>query len=472
MPQCTRSSSRVRSKPSPSSSLPSPAATRTSPHAPTYINLPRASSESAIASVSSPSLLKLPLSHTSFLAGLQPPATAPWSSSEPEAYLEWVPAWWHDESHAEHKLAAIDKKSENEWDYLESAWLDNSRSKSLGRRRFTTSQLQLLEVQWSLDTCPEKVERQRLARYMGTKTKHVNIWFQNRRQYTKKAQTGGEDPQPAYLAVEGRVQPTSAMKSIVQMIVSGQLHRDNCLAMAAGNLETATSRPDRSARRKPLRLALTAPTPDPTIDLGISVSVVSNSSSLSAKHHKRSRNLEETSSNEDPRIPVPKRPREDATSFGKQNVDSKPLGEIRPAAGYSPASSANRFSSMTHDAHSPTSQRSFAHSVTFDDDRRPLSAALPITSTYFRPSICSPPTLSQGSSSASSTGSFTFEQMVSVPRAWSWSEAVPTTSMRRGVGHEEMLKDEDDGYDTVREVWDILDAADILLNMGRRASVC
>ncbi|ODN76946.1 hypothetical protein L202_05512 [Cryptococcus amylolentus CBS 6039] len=238
MPQCTRSSSRVRSKPSPSASLPSPAATRTSPHASKYINLPRASSESAIASVSSPSLLKLPPSHTSFLAGLQPPATAPWSSSEPEAYLKWVPAWWHDESHAEYKLAAIDKKSENEWDYLESAWLDNSRSKSLGRRRFTTPQLQLLEVQWSLDTCPEKVERQRLARYMGTKTKHVNIWFQNRRQYTKKAQTDGEDPQPAYLAVEGLVQPTSAMKSIVQMIVAGQLHHDNCLLL----WQLATSR--------------------------------------------------------------------------------------------------------------------------------------------------------------------------------------------------------------------------------------
>ncbi|WVQ74406.1 hypothetical protein IAR50_004007 [Cryptococcus sp. DSM 104548] len=484
----TRSSSRVRSKP-PAISPPPPAATRTNHHSPVAAtqSLPRASSDLSIASfLSSPSLLELPPSHTPFLAGLQSPAIVPWSSSEP--YLEWVPDWWHDESCEEFKHAAIDKKSENEWDYLESAWLDRSHSTTLGRRRFTTPQLQLLEVQWSLDASPEKVERQRLARYMGTRTKHVNIWLQNRRQYTKRTQAEGIVSQPAYVAVEGVIQPTPAMQSIVRMIAAGDLHHGNCLAMAASHLKAATSRLDRSARRKPPRLR--ALMPALAKDATPSSSAVTKPRLVPAKSRKHSLEANEEASTEDevyiPRHSFSKRPREKATSINKQKVDSDNHG--KPRARTAPEPRAFFVGSAIHSRPKPE-PLSLPANVTHNVPRpipssyghRRISLPIqPLVHSHGRAialddpewSPLSLPALSRGSSSASSPGSF--EQMASVPRAWPLEdEVVSAISTRKRVGHGAMLKDEVNrgAYWLEREYWDILDAADILVNMGRRASV-
>lgn len=136
---------------------------------------PQATSESSSDSVNAyPMLLDVDASILQFLAGLQPPAITPWQDAGPD--LDWVPKWWHNEQNQEFKAAAIDKKSLNEWDYLEAPWLYRLKCKTSPRKRFTTPQLQILEVQWGNDISPPKVDRQRLAMWMGTRTKHVNIW--------------------------------------------------------------------------------------------------------------------------------------------------------------------------------------------------------------------------------------------------------------------------------------------------------
>lgn len=136
---------------------------------------PQATSESSIDNANSyPMLLDVDASVLQFLAGLQPPAITPWQDAGPD--LDWLPKWWHNEQSQEFKAAAIDKKSLNEWDYLEAPWLYRLKCKMSPRKRFTTPQLQILEVQWSNDIGPPKVDRQRLAMWMGTRTKHVNIW--------------------------------------------------------------------------------------------------------------------------------------------------------------------------------------------------------------------------------------------------------------------------------------------------------
>ncbi|EAL18893.1 hypothetical protein CNBI1540 [Cryptococcus deneoformans B-3501A] len=193
---------------------------------------PQAASESSINSENAyPKIHDVDASVLQFLAGLQPPAITPWQDAGP--HLDWVPKWWNNEQSQAFKAASIDKKSLNEWDYLEAPWLDRLKCKMSPRKRFTIPQLQILEVQWNNDISPPKVDRQRLAMWMGTRTKHVNIWFQNRRQYEKKAYASGEIPEPAYTMVEGLVEPTAAMKVIVSKIAIGELKADNLTVEAA-----------------------------------------------------------------------------------------------------------------------------------------------------------------------------------------------------------------------------------------------
>lgn len=136
---------------------------------------PQAASEGSINSANPyPKIVDVDASVLQLLAGLQPPSITPWQDTGP--HQDWVPKWWHDEQSQPFKAAAIDKKSLNEWDYLEAPWLDRLNCKMSPRKRFTIPQLQILEVQWSNDISPPKVDRQRLAMWMGTRTKHVNIW--------------------------------------------------------------------------------------------------------------------------------------------------------------------------------------------------------------------------------------------------------------------------------------------------------
>lgn len=136
---------------------------------------PQAASEGSINSANPyPKIVDVDASVLQLLAGLQPPSITPWQDAGP--HQDWVPKWWHDEQNQAFKAAAIDKKSLNEWDYLEAPWLDRLNCKMSPRKRFTIPQLQILEVQWSNDISPPKVDRQRLAMWMGTRTKHVNIW--------------------------------------------------------------------------------------------------------------------------------------------------------------------------------------------------------------------------------------------------------------------------------------------------------
>lgn len=136
---------------------------------------PQAASESSINSENAyPKIHDVDASVLQFLAGLQPPAITPWQDAGP--HLDWVPKWWNNEQSQAFKAASIDKKSLNEWDYLEAPWLDRLKCKMSPRKRFTIPQLQILEVQWNNDISPPKVDRQRLAMWMGTRTKHVNIW--------------------------------------------------------------------------------------------------------------------------------------------------------------------------------------------------------------------------------------------------------------------------------------------------------
>ncbi|OWZ51507.1 hypothetical protein LQV05_001361 [Cryptococcus neoformans] len=201
---------------------------------------PQAASEGSINSANPyPKIVDVDASVLQLLAGLQPPSITPWQDAGP--HQDWVPKWWHDEQNQAFKAAAIDKKSLNEWDYLEAPWLDRLNCKMSPRKRFTIPQLQILEVQWSNDISPPKVDRQRLAMWMGTRTKHVNIWFQNRRQYEKKVHASGEIPEPAYTVVEGLVEPTAAMKVIVNKIAIGELKADN-LTIEATNFNSSNKR--------------------------------------------------------------------------------------------------------------------------------------------------------------------------------------------------------------------------------------
>lgn len=72
----------------------------------------------------------------------------------------------------------------NPWDYR-----PEDHGKSKPRRRFSPGELDMLEILWSISHNPHKWQRQKLARWFGCTTRHLTVWFQNRRQDLKKAET-------------------------------------------------------------------------------------------------------------------------------------------------------------------------------------------------------------------------------------------------------------------------------------------
>ncbi|WVO15975.1 hypothetical protein L204_103640 [Cryptococcus depauperatus] len=153
------------------------------------------------------------------LAGIQPPPNFP-LSEYPAAYIrqDSVPM----EDNEEHPMGrqAIDgslKRSRqsapscNPWDYLVADAVPESQLHYLQskagygpdanhgckvRRRFTKRELESLEVLWSISKSPSKYERQRLGAWLGVKTKHITVWFQNRRQEEKRYTRDGQNENP------------------------------------------------------------------------------------------------------------------------------------------------------------------------------------------------------------------------------------------------------------------------------------
>ncbi|KAL1411456.1 hypothetical protein Q8F55_002412 [Vanrija albida] len=88
----------------------------------------------------------------------------------------------------------------NPWDYR-----PEDHGKNKPRRRFSPGELDMLEILWSISHNPHKWQRQKLARWFGCTTRHLTVWFQNRRQDLKKAemllQVADNDPDAASKAL-------------------------------------------------------------------------------------------------------------------------------------------------------------------------------------------------------------------------------------------------------------------------------
>ncbi|ORX35745.1 hypothetical protein BD324DRAFT_74856 [Kockovaella imperatae] len=112
------------------------------------------------------------------LAGLKPPARYPGALPESFSRQDPVPG---DESDNEDDESKKQKgaPSQNPWDYMRPL-------KKKERRRFTRRELEAIETLWWVEKAPNKYQRQRIGAWLGVKTKHITVWFQNKRQESKK----------------------------------------------------------------------------------------------------------------------------------------------------------------------------------------------------------------------------------------------------------------------------------------------
>ncbi|KAK4683814.1 hypothetical protein P7C73_g6405, partial [Tremellales sp. Uapishka_1] len=136
------------------------------------------------------------------LHGIQPPTVFP--SALPDDYLQQRPVPKEDSPVKEVDLTAAKpirqtKPSCNPWDYLRLDEEDDDevpeegekkRRASKARRRFKPRELEMLELLWSFNTSPMVAQKQRLAAWFGVNTRGVTVWFQNRRQVSKRHDAG------------------------------------------------------------------------------------------------------------------------------------------------------------------------------------------------------------------------------------------------------------------------------------------
>ncbi|WVF71323.1 hypothetical protein IAT40_006126 [Kwoniella sp. CBS 6097] len=172
------------------------------------------------------------------LAGIQPPA--PFPGSYPIAYTRKDPVPTDDEPEAgESKRSGRQgAPSWNPWDYVlgevpggeqgpnQTPVKDGGDDGKGGkvRRRFTKRELEALEVLWSISKSPSKYERQRLGAWLGVKTKHITVWFQNRRQEEKRYLREGapSDPPPPSRSNRGTFDPvTGKWRPVPLSCISG-----------------------------------------------------------------------------------------------------------------------------------------------------------------------------------------------------------------------------------------------------------
>ncbi|WVQ99543.1 hypothetical protein IAU59_006679 [Kwoniella sp. CBS 9459] len=172
------------------------------------------------------------------LAGIQPPA--PFPGPYPIAYARKDPVPTDDEPETgESKRSGRQgAPSWNPWDYVlgevpggeqgptQTPVKDGGEDGKGGkvRRRFTKRELEALEVLWSISKSPSKYERQRLGAWLGVKTKHITVWFQNRRQEEKRYLREGapSDPPPPSRSNRGTFDPvTGKWRPVPLSCISG-----------------------------------------------------------------------------------------------------------------------------------------------------------------------------------------------------------------------------------------------------------
>ncbi|WWC89168.1 uncharacterized protein L201_004086 [Kwoniella dendrophila CBS 6074] len=193
------------------------------------------------------------------LSGIQPPA--PFPGPYPTAYTRKDPVPSDEgEPESENKRSGRQgAPSWNPWDYVlgevpggeqgpnQTPVKDDDGKGNKIRRRFTKRELEALEVLWSISKSPSKYERQRLGAWLGVKTKHITVWFQNRRQEEKRYLREGapvEPPPPSrsnrgtfdpvtgkwrpvpLSCISGLQPPPEEKSSIVRSISVGDLTRD------------------------------------------------------------------------------------------------------------------------------------------------------------------------------------------------------------------------------------------------------
>ncbi|OCF32980.1 hypothetical protein I317_04304 [Kwoniella heveanensis CBS 569] len=172
------------------------------------------------------------------LAGIQPPA--PFPGAYPIAYTRKDPVPTDDEPEAGDgkRSGRQGAPSWNPWDYVlgevpggeqgpnqtpvKEGGDDGKGGKV--RRRFTKRELEALEVLWSISKSPSKYERQRLGAWLGVKTKHITVWFQNRRQEEKRYLREGapSDPPPPSRSNRGTFDPvTGKWRPVPLSCISG-----------------------------------------------------------------------------------------------------------------------------------------------------------------------------------------------------------------------------------------------------------
>ncbi|RSH88873.1 hypothetical protein EHS25_002535 [Saitozyma podzolica] len=211
------------------------------------------------------------------LAGIQPPA--PFPGDLPLAYLRKEPVPSEDaadenDDRSRQRHGAV---SCNPWDYQLVESSEQSKNgeefKGKARRRFTKKELEALEVLWSITKSPTKYERQRLGSWLGVKTKHITVWFQNRRQEEKRhSREGAATPQPSranrgtYDPVTGKwrpvplscisgLQPPPAEKvAIIKSISLGDITRESYFAEhpPADSSSSSSQHPISAVPRRPL----------------------------------------------------------------------------------------------------------------------------------------------------------------------------------------------------------------------------
>ncbi|EIW70482.1 hypothetical protein TREMEDRAFT_60986 [Tremella mesenterica DSM 1558] len=122
------------------------------------------------------------------LYGLQPPVVYP--GTYPEDFIRHSSGVYEKIKGPEEKV----KRSLNPWDYTdESEGTEGVQRKP--RRAFSESELEFLEVLWTISSFPNKYDRQRVGAWLGVATRHINVWFQNRRQELKNIQN--RNPRPS-----------------------------------------------------------------------------------------------------------------------------------------------------------------------------------------------------------------------------------------------------------------------------------
>nr|ODO01226.1 hypothetical protein L204_01954 [Cryptococcus depauperatus CBS 7855] len=470
-----RASSRIRSKVESTSSVSyDKSASPLSDREEIGLSCPNSSTSIITASYNiTPTLMDVHPTVLRYLGGLQPPAIPPWRDAG--HCTDWVPKWWDDDQSEQCKACAIDKKSENEWDFLEAPWLDKHKSKMSGRRRFTTAQLQMLEVQWSISQSPNKAERQRIAMWMGTRTKHVNIWFQNRRQHDKKLQTFGETFDSTCLTVEGLVPPTPAMRVIVLKITSGELSGTNCASMAAAASAQQSNRPRQSRKSTKQQVVHREPKANLADDCPTRLCPPKTQKILHPPPmtDKRKYEVEDY---------------EPIRSVKYRQLEGRHMTPPLPQLQYNykqlsrPQTTANDFDVETTYAHTQTFQHSkpFARSVKFDIPTTVYNSLhgyslgfCPKERTALFDQVCTPSSLSSSTSDSdwsidNAPRPCTDENMVGAENVFLKMEALPPIQVSQDIRHgipqtyQQALKD---GSWEAREV---LDAADILMGMQTR----